>query len=191
MLEVVLIVALRLHFAVEIDGDGFVGVLDLEWGAVGLPAVGLLALKAVEDFLAKEAVLVIDAVTEARHAERGHGFQHASGETPQAAVSQSGIGLTVQYVFQADTETREHLAAEFFSAQVRKIVGQRAPHEEFHRQVIEALLVLMTIPPLGFDQPVNDTVAHCERYRGQVIGRGQFRCRADQGVTNVPKYGFP
>ena len=116
--EIVLIVALGFHLAVEIDGDRFVGVLNLEWRAVGLPAIGLLALKAVEDFLAEEAVLIIDAVTEAGHAERRHGFQHAGGETSQAAVAQAGIGLAVQYVFQAETESGEHFAAKFFGAQV-------------------------------------------------------------------------
>ena len=183
--------ALRLDLAVEVDGDGFVGVLDLKRGAVGFPAVGLLALKAVEDFLAKEAVLVVDAVAEAGHAERRHGFQHASGETAQAAVSQAGIGFAVQYIVEADSESRQHLAAEFVGAQVRKIVGQRAPHQEFHREVVQALLVLVTIPPLRLHQAVNDAVANCQGNRGQVIGRGQLRRRANQGVTNVAKYGFP
>src|SRR5581483_5730843 len=51
--EIVFVVALRLNFAVEIDGYRFIGPLNFEGSAIGLPAVGLLTLEAVEDFLAE------------------------------------------------------------------------------------------------------------------------------------------
>ena len=90
--------------------DGFFGMLDLEGSAVCLPAVGLLALEAVDDFLAEEAVLVIDAVAEAGHVRGGQGFQEAGRQSAQAAVAESGVGFAFQHFVEADFDSGEHLA---------------------------------------------------------------------------------
>ena len=86
-------------------------MLDLERSAVGLPAVGLLALEAVDDLLLEQAVLVIDAVAVAGHAQRGQGFQEARGQTAEAAVAQPGVGFAVEHIVEVDAEPRQHLAA--------------------------------------------------------------------------------
>ena len=61
-----------LNLTVQRNVDRFFEMLNLEGRAIDLPPVGLLALETVENFLPEQAVLVIDAVTEAGHAEGGH-----------------------------------------------------------------------------------------------------------------------
>ena len=183
-------VALAFDSAVERDVDRFFGMLNLERSAVGLPAVGFLALEAVEDLLAEQAVLVIDAVAEAGHAEGGQRFQEARRQTTQAAIAQAGIGLAVQHLVEADAEAGQHLAAEFFDAQVGQVVAQRAAHQEFHGEVIQALGILVAVARLGLEHAVDNAVADGEGDGLQVVGGLQFRGGTNQGVANVAQDGF-
>ena len=93
-------------------------MLDLEGSAVGLPAVRLLTLKAVDDLLPEQAEFVIDAVAEARHSERRHGLQKAGRQAPQAAVPQPGVDLALHHIVEADPKAGQHLAAQLLQAQV-------------------------------------------------------------------------
>ncbi len=105
LLQVAVGVALGIDAAVHGNADGFFGMLDLERRAIGLPAIRLLALEAVDDLLLEQAELVVDAVAVTGHAERGQRFQKAGGQTSQAAVAESGIGFAVENVVEADAET--------------------------------------------------------------------------------------
>src|SRR5580700_9608262 len=100
-------------------------MLDLEWRAIGLPTVGLFALEAVDDLLLEQAVLVIDAIAIAGHAQRGKRFQEARSQTPEAAVPQAGIRLAVENIVEVDAEACQHLAAQLFDAEVGQVVAQR------------------------------------------------------------------
>src|SRR3954453_14159451 len=75
----------------------FIRTFDIKRSAAGLPAVGLLVLVSVDDLLLEEAVLVINAVAEARHPERRERFEEAGGETAEAAVAESGVELGVEH----------------------------------------------------------------------------------------------
>ena len=145
MLQAVLDLARAVDLAVQRNVDRLFQVIDLEGGTVDLPAVGLLALEAVEDLLPEKSVLVVDAVAEAGHAEGGHGFQEASGQASEASIAQAGIVFAVEDGIEADTEAGQHLAAEFFQPQVRQVIAQRTAHQEFHGQVIQPLGIFVTV----------------------------------------------
>ena len=165
-------------------------MLDLEGSAVGLPAVRLLALEAVEDLLPEQAVFVVDAVAEARHSERRHGLQKTGRQASQAAVPQAGVDLALHHIVEADTKAGQHLATQLLQAQVGQVVAQQAPHQPFHREVIELLGVLVAIARLGFQHAVNDAVADGEGDRLQIVSRFQFGHGTYEGVPDVPQDGL-
>ena len=55
LLQIAVGVALGVDAAVHWDADRLFRMLDLEWRAIGFPAVGLLALEAVDDLLLEQA----------------------------------------------------------------------------------------------------------------------------------------
>ena len=63
--------------------------------AVDQPVIRLLNLAAVNNALAKHAVLVADAITNARQSHSSDGVQKAGRQPAQAAIAQSGIGLDI------------------------------------------------------------------------------------------------
>ena len=190
LLQLAVGIALRIDPAVHGDADGLFRVLDLERGAVGLPAVGLLALEAVDDLLLEEAVFVVDAVAVTGHAQGGERFQEAGSQASQAAVAKAGIGFAVENFLEADAESGEHFAAKFLEAQVRQVVAQRAAHEEFHGQVVEALGVFVAEARLGLEHAIDNAVADGQRNRIEVVNRLQLRGGADESVADMTKDGF-
>ena len=188
--EIAVGIALRIEPAVHGNADGFFRVLDLEGRAVGLPAVGLLALEAVDDFLLEESVFVIDAVAVTGHAQRGERFKEAGSQASQAAVAKASVGFAVEDFVEADAESGEDFAAELFDAQVGQVVAQRATHEEFHGEVIEALGVFVAEAGLGFEHAIDNAVANSERNRLEIVNRLEVGRRPDESVANVSQDGF-
>ena len=122
-----------LHPSIERDDDGFLGPLNQQRSAVGLPAVGLFALEAVGDLLAEHAVLVINSIAEAGHIQSGQRLQEACRQTPQAAIAQPGIGLAFQHRLQAHAEVGQYAVEHLVQPHVADGVAQEAPHQELHR----------------------------------------------------------
>ena len=104
--------------SIQWNVDGLFGMLDLERSSVGLPAVRFLALEAVEDLLFKQAIFVIDTITEARHGQRRQRLQEASRQAAQTAVAQPGVALAVQDLVKTDAKARQHFAAKLLNSQV-------------------------------------------------------------------------
>ncbi len=165
-------------------------MLDLEGSAVGLPAVRLLALEAVEDLLFEQSEFVVDAIAVARHSERCHGFLKTCSQTPQATIPQAGIDLAFHHIVEADTKAGQHLATELFQAQVGQVIAQQPSHQPFHRKVIESLGILVTIARLGFQHAVNNAVADGEGNRLQIVSRLQLGHGTYESVPNVPQDGL-
>ena len=66
--------------------------------------IGLLVLIAVDERLAEEAELVVDAVAEAGHVERRQRIEEAGGQAAEAAVAEGGVGLERLELFEIDAE---------------------------------------------------------------------------------------
>ena len=123
------------------------------------PVLGQLHLPAVGDLLAEQAVIVADAIAVSRNVEAGHALHEAGGETTEAAVAQSGIGLQRLDEVNVDVEPGQRLGEGGSELEVAHRVTQQAADEEFQRQVIDPLGIGL-VGALGrFHPAVDDAVA--------------------------------
>ena len=90
--------------AAEADFIGGVGAREFPRVPELQPVVGLLDLITVQDTLREHAVVVADAVADARQAERRHGIQEARREASQTTVTERRIGLLLAHFFEIDTK---------------------------------------------------------------------------------------
>src|SRR5262249_45199962 len=145
------------------DSGDIKRALNVKRRAFLLPLVGLLPLEAAHDLLLEHAVLIVNAIAEAGHAESGHGFQKAGSQTSQAAIAQARVRLHFQNILQIDAELRQHSAAGLHQAQVAEIVAQPTAHQEFHGEITETLELLVAIALLGLEQSIHQQIANGER----------------------------
>src|SRR5450755_4707030 len=164
-------------------------MLDLEWSAVGLPAVGLLALKSANDFLLEQPELVVDAIAITGHVERGQRLEEACGQATKSAIAEPCIRLAVENFVEAHTETGKHSATELLNAQVRDVVAQRPAHEKFHGKVVEPLRVDVAEARLGLEHAIHDAVANREGDGLQIVDRFEFGDWAHEGVLDMVQDG--
>ena len=131
-----------LNMATKLNGHGLVLTTDLPGIAVGEPLVGGLDLAAVNDLLFKQAVAVAHAVAVAGNALGCHGIQEACGQTAQATVAQSRVGLLVLDDGQVKAHVVERLGDHVAHAKVEQIVVEQAADQKLDREVVHALLAL-------------------------------------------------
>ena len=131
-----------LNVATKLNGYGLVLTADLPGIAVGEPLVGGLDLAAVDDLLLKQAVAVAHAVAVAGNALGCHGIQEACGQTAQATVAQSRIGLLVLDDGQVKAHVVERLGNHVAHAKVEQVVVEQAADQKLDREVVHALLAL-------------------------------------------------
>ena len=77
--------------AAEADRVDHLGALELPRVAAGEPILRQLVLPAVDDGLAKQAVIVADAVAVSRHLEARQALHEAGGKPPEAAVPERRV----------------------------------------------------------------------------------------------------
>ena len=131
-----------LNMTTKLNGHGLVLTTDLPGVAVGEPLVGGLHLAAVDDFLLKQTVAIAHAVAVASDALGCHGIQEARGQTAQATVAQSRIGLLVLDDGQVEAHVVERLGDHVAHAKVEQIVVEQAADQKLDREVVHALLAL-------------------------------------------------
>ena len=133
---------------------------------VGLPVFRLLDLLAVlVEFLLEDAVLVLDAVTESGHAERGEGVDEAGGETAQATVAERGLIFGVDDVLRLESEAFHSLIELVEHAGVEQRVAQLLADQELGAQVADGLGAAVDHILLGLEPSVLQIVADDERRR--------------------------
>ena len=131
-----------LNAATELDGHGLVLTTNLPGIAVGEPLVGCLHLAAVNDLLLKQAVAVAHAVAVSGNALGCHGIQETCGQTAQATIAQSRIGLLVLDDRQVEAHVVERLGDDVAHAKVEQVVVEQAADQKLDREVVHALLAL-------------------------------------------------
>ncbi len=160
------------HFAAE--GDLLVAVvIDVApWLVVGQPVIRPFDLLAVlVEFLLENAVLVLDAVTERRHAQRGERIDETCGQTSQTAVAQSGLVFGIHHVLHVESEGFHGLVELFGQSGVEQCVAQLLAHEEFRRQVADGLGVAVDHIGLGLHPRIHQMAAHGRGRRDVHVGR--------------------
>ena len=177
-------IAAELDFAGGVGGGDFPGVAELQ------PLVGVLDLPAVAEFLAEDAELVAQAVADGGHAEGGHGIHVAGGETAEAAVAETGLGLLVGERLEVDADGGERFAALLGEAEVEQVVHEVRAEEKLRREITDDADVALAVGLDGADPVVHDFVANDVR-EGVValdVG-GQIEQTAD-GVGEVAEKGI-
>ena len=131
--------------------------------AVSEPGVGHLHLRAIDDALMKDSVIVADAIPIGGNLERRQRIHVAGGEPPQPAVAQAGIPFRLAQVFQFAAEVARGLGALFHQAEVDHAVAERPSHQEFQGHVIDALGVAGVIRLLRRDPSFQQPIANGQR----------------------------
>src|SRR5579859_4899912 len=104
-------------------GD-FPGITELE------PLIGLLHLVAVQDALPEYAKVITQAVTDGGQAESRHRIEETGGQTPEAAVAQTGVDFVIAQGFPMKAELRHGLAAGLFELEVDDVVAEQPADQE-------------------------------------------------------------
>ncbi len=154
------VVLVRDQLAAEAHRVAQLGPHEFPRVAVHQPVVRLLDLAAVGDALLEHAVLVADAVAHAGQADGGDGIHEARRQPPQAAVAQRRVGLDLDQRVEVGAQLRAGLLHGVVEVGGEQGVHQRAAREVFHREVIDALGVVLARLLEGLAPALDDTVAH-------------------------------
>ena len=143
-----------------LNAPGVFGALQFPWVAVAQPVVGLFHLAAVLDVLAEHAVFVADAIAHDRQLQRRTAIQETGGQAAQSAIAQAGILLVVDQFLDIEAQALQGHLARLAQTQVEQSVGKAASHQEFERQIIGVLGVLLFIGVAGALVALHQAVAH-------------------------------
>ena len=161
--------------AADFHLDALVGAGDFPWVRAGQPVIGLFMLPAVMDILAEDTIFISQSAAHARNGERGHGVEEASGEASEPAISQACVGFLLDHIQGVEVVAEAELGHHRVEQQVGDVVGQRAPHQEFKRDVIDALHVLLLVGLAGEQPALRKEIAHGAGGRLELVaGRGVF-----------------
>ena len=125
--------------AAEADRVGDLGALELPRVAEGEPVIGQLVLYAALDHLAEQPVLVADAISVRRDAERRHALHEAGGEAAEPAIAQAGIRLLRAQPVQIHVDAGQRLAHRLGQAEIAERVEQQAADQELEREIVDPL----------------------------------------------------
>ena len=139
---------------------------------VGQPVIrGLDLLAVLVEFLLEDAVLVLDAVTERRHAKGGEGVDEAGGQTTQATIAEARLVFGVDDFLGGESEVLDGLVELVGQAGVEQRVLELLAHEELSGQVAHGLGVSVDHVGLGLHPGIHEMATHCGG-RGNVhVGR--------------------
>ena len=151
------------HRAAQAHGVSGLGPREFPGCAAHQPGVRPFSLCAVDKRLLEHTELIAQAVAKRWQPQRGHGIQEASRQATQAAVTQRGIGLLGQGVFERAGMGLQRGSGG--AGQVQRIqgVGKRPAHQKFHRQVIDPLGLGLRISGLGGDPASGQLLAGDQR----------------------------
>ncbi len=149
---------IRRDVAAEVDLLLVLGPAQLERVAVREPVVRHFDLVAVLDLLLEHAVVVADAAAVRRVVQGRERVEEAGGKPSEAAVAERRIRLLVFDRVDVEAELLERFLHFLVSAEVDRVVAERAPHQEFHGQVDDLLGILLVKRLLRLHPAVDDLV---------------------------------
>jgi hypothetical protein len=122
--------------------------------------IGFLHLVTGGKMLAEHAVFVAQPVAHHRQLQGGAAVEKAGGQTPQAAVTESGILLRFEQILHLQAEVVEGAAGGIVHAEVEHGIAQGSAHQKFEGEIVGAAAVLFLPGIAGlapaFRQPVAD-----------------------------------
>ncbi len=150
----------QLEGAVQFDLHFLVLTSDLPGIRVAEPVVRLFKLPAVADSLPEHAVFVPQSVAHSRELHRGHRVEEARRQAPETAVTQARIGFSLEQFEPVEVLLPGRLLREGFEQEVGHIVRQRASEKKLHREIIDALGVLVLVGLLRAQPALREDISH-------------------------------
>ena len=167
--------------AAEVDLDGAVGVRELPGGAEGEPRVGHLDLAPLFEGLTEDAVLVADAVADARHVHRRERVDEAGGEAAETTVAEAGLDLLGTQEIEVEAERRHGLLGDVSEVGGEQRVTHLAAQQVLGREVADHLRRVLTTTLRGA-QPVGHEVAADGAGQREVLVGGRRALERDAGL---------
>jgi len=169
------------HRAAEADFIRALAPLEFPGIAVGEPGFGKLDLPSIGHLLAEQPVHVADAIAIGGDVDGRHGFHEAGGEPAEAAIAKCRVRLQSCDDVEIDAHRGERLADFVHHAEIGHGVAHQAANEEFEREIVDPLGIVVVGRPRRFHPSVDDAVAH-----DQDGGRQPVMRRRHLGVLADP-----
>ncbi len=160
----------RLDIAAEADFIGAFAAFEFPRIAVSEPVLRQFDLPSIAHFLAEQPVDIANAIAEGRYIHRRHGFQETRRQTPQTAITQRGVGLTLDKIVDIDVERGERFAHRFHHPDIGHGIAHQPTDQEFEAEVIDALFRRPPGIAARFHPLVDDPVPHSKDRGGKPIG---------------------
>ena len=128
---------------------------------VGQPVIrGFDLLAVLVELLLEDAVLVLDAVAECRHAQGSEGVDEAGGQTTQTAVAQTRLVFGVDDFLRVEAQSLHGLIELVGETGVEQCVLQLLAHQELGGQVTDGLGVAVDHIGLGLHPGIHEMATH-------------------------------
>ena len=128
---------------------------------VGQPVIrGFDLLAVLVELLLEDAVLVLDAVAECRHAQGSEGVDEAGGQTTQATVAQTRLVFGVDDFLRVEAQSLHGLIELVGETGVEQCVLQLLAHQELGGQVTDGLGVAVDHIGLGLHPGIHEMATH-------------------------------
>ena len=118
-------------------------------------------LAVLVEFLLEDAVLVLDAVTERRHAKGGEGVDEAGGQTTQTTIAEARLVFGVDDFLRIEAESFHGLVELIGQSGVEQRVLQLLAHQELGGQVADGLGVAVDHVGLSLHPGIHEMATHC------------------------------
>ena len=139
---VILLIPVFLQLAVKMDLYSFVLLGNEPYLAAGEPVVGELGLPAVLDLLLEDTVFIADRIAHCGISVCCGAVEIAGGKTSETAVSETCVGFVFIDMIEVHIPVLQKLFDHIIYLEIEKARFERAPHEEFHRDIIYLLFAL-------------------------------------------------
>ena len=138
------------------------------------PVVGELHLPAVHDLLLEDAELIADGIARHRQIQAGGGVHVAGGQTAQAAVAQTRVGLDLVQVVDIHAALVQGLGEHVLQPQVIEIIAQGGAHQKLHGHIVDllALILAVELRALAGQHPVHHIAQGPVHLLGRSGGHG-------------------
>ena len=138
------------------------------------PVVGELHLPAVHDLLLEDAELIADGIARHGQIQAGGGVHVAGGQTAQAAVAQTRVGLDLVQVVDIHAALVQGLGEHVLQPQVVKVVPQGGAHQKLHGHIVDllALVLAVELRALAGQHPVHHIAQGPVHLLGRSGGHG-------------------
>ncbi len=180
--------ALGADLAAKADLERRLGPRELPGIVLPQPVFRVLDLTAAAKALPEQPVLVADAIAHRRAAQRRQALHEAGREPPEAAIAQRRVGLVLKRRGEVDAQLGHRLLDLVAHPDIDDRVLEQPADQEFHRQVVDPLLLPLVGRPRrrepGIDESVPDRPAERhppveQRRMRRVLPEGQLQVVED------------